>query len=224
MAAPGRVAALFDVDKTILARNSGRLFLQELYERGEVDIWTVLRNLAAYLNYKLNRLDVDRWAERALRQMTGHSEQELMERSETFFEERVRPLIYPEAEARVRWHLDQGHLVALVTGSTRFVVEPLLAHLGVKHAVCTELEVKDGRLTGRVAPPICFGRGKVSRLRRLIDSERIDLVRSWFYTDSLSDLPLLELVGYPMAVNPDPGLYREARRRRWPISFYAEPG
>jgi len=219
-----RVAALFDVDKTILARNSGRLYLQELYERGEIDAWTVLRNLASYVRYKLNRLDVDRWAERALAQMSGRSEQDLRVEADRFFEERVRPRIYPEAERQVRWHLEQGHVVALVTGSTRFVVEPLAMYLGVKHAVCTELEVQEGRLTGHIEPPICFGQGKVDRLRQLIATEKIDLARSWCYTDSLSDLPLLELVGYPVAVNPDPGLYREARRRRWPISFYAEPG
>ena len=218
-----RIAALFDVDKTILARNSGRLYLQELYERGEVDAWTVARNLASYLRYKLNWLDVDRWAERALGQLAGRSEHEFRLQADAFFEARVRPRIYPEAERRVRWHLERGHLVALVTGSTRYVVEPLAAHLGVKHVVCTELEVQDDRLTGHISPPICFGHGKVARVRSLIDSEDIDLVRSWCYTDSLSDLPLLELVGYPVAVNPDPGLYREARRRRWPISFYSPP-
>jgi phosphoserine phosphatase len=89
--------------------------------------------------------------------------------------------------------------------------------------VCTELEVEQDRLTGRISPPICFGHGKVQRVRGLIESQKIDLVRSWCYTDSLSDLPLLELVGYPVAVNPDPGLYREARRRRWPVSFYSPP-
>jgi HAD superfamily hydrolase (TIGR01490 family) len=218
-----RIAALFDVDKTILARNSGRLYLQDLYERGEVDAWTVLRNLASYLSYKLNRLDVDRWAERALARLAGRGEPELMAEAQRFFEARVRPLIYPEAEQRVRWHLDRGHVVALVTASSRYVVEPLAAHLGVKHALCSELEVHEGRLTGRISPPLCFGPGKVARLRALIEAEDIDLVRSWCYTDSLSDLPLLELVGYPVAVNPDPGLYREARRRRWPISFYTPP-
>jgi HAD superfamily hydrolase (TIGR01490 family) len=218
-----RVAALFDVDKTILARNSGRLYLQELYERGEVDAWTVARNLASYLSYKLNRLDIDRWAERALGPLAGRSEREFMAEAGQFFRERVRPRIYPEAEERVRWHLERGHLVALVTGSTRYVVEPLAMYLGVEHVVCTELEVEQDRLTGRISPPICFGQGKVERVRGLIASQGIDLVRSWCYTDSLSDLPLLELVGYPVAVNPDPGLYREARRRRWPVSFYSPP-
>jgi HAD superfamily hydrolase (TIGR01490 family) len=219
----GRVAALFDVDKTILARNSGRLYLEELYQRGEIDAWTVLSNLAAYLSYKLNRLDVERWAERALGQLGGRSEQELAAQAGRFFEARVRPRIYPEAEQRVRWHLERGDVVALVTGSTRFVVEPLAAHLGVKHMLCTELEIREGQLTGRFVEPLCFGRGKVARVRELVESEQIDLVRSWCYTDSLSDLPLLELVGYPVAVNPDPGLYREARWRRWPVEFFSAP-
>jgi putative phosphoserine phosphatase/1-acylglycerol-3-phosphate O-acyltransferase len=143
--------------------------------------------------------------------------------TESFFAQRVLPVIYPEAERRVRKHLELGHFVALVSGSTRYVLDPLAAHLGVKHVLCTELESDQGVLTGRVVEPVCFGRGKVHRLSQLIECEGLDLPRSWFYTDSMSDLPLLELVGHPVVVNPDPPLYREARRRRWPIEFFEEP-
>jgi HAD superfamily phosphoserine phosphatase-like hydrolase len=103
------------------------------------------------------------------------------------------------------------------------VLDPLAAHLGVKHVLCTELESDQGVLTGRVVEPVCFGRGKVHRLSQLIECEGLDLPRSWFYTDSMSDLPPLELVGHPVVVNLDPPLCPEARRRRWPIEFFEEP-
>ena len=219
----GRIGAFFDVDKTILATNSGKLYLRELYDRGEMDGRTVLRYLASYLRYKLNLLDLQRWVEEVAEQLSGRTADELIADAEDFFEQRIRPEIYPEAAARVRDHLSQGHVVALASGATRFVVEPLAAHLGVKHVLCTELEEVGGLFTGRVVSPVCFGRGKVRRLQQLIQTENIDLVRSFFYTDSASDLPLLELVGHPVVVNPDPPLYREARRRRWPIEFFASP-
>ena len=221
--ASGRTAAFFDVDKTILASNSGKLFLQELYRRGEINRSTVLSNLVSYLRYKLNRLDIERWAGRTLEGLAGRGVEDLTGGTANFFERRIRPEIYPEAEARVRRHVGLGHVVALVSGSTRFVVEPLAAHLGVEHVVCTELETSKGRLTGGIVKPLCFGAGKIHRLRELIARESIDLARSYFYSDSMSDLPLLELVGYPVVANPDPLLYREARRRRWPIEFYPRP-
>ena len=123
----------------------------------------------------------------------------------------------------LRKHEAEGHLVALVSGATRFVIKPLADHLGVRHVMHTHLEVADGQFTGRVLDPICFGEGKIYWLQQLIEREGIDLARSWFYTDSITDLPLLDLVGHPVVTNPDPFLYRVAARRRWPVRFFAPP-
>ena len=83
--------------------------------------------------------------------------------------------------------------------------------------------MEDGRFTGRVIEPVCFEAGKIHWLEQLVATQRIDLARSWFYTDSITDLPLLELVGHPVVTNPDPRLYREASRRRWPVRFFTPP-
>jgi phosphoserine phosphatase len=93
----------------------------------------------------------------------------------------------------------------------------------VRHYLYTRLEVEHGRFTGRVVDPICFEEGKIFCLEQLVDEKGIDLAKSWFYTDSVTDLPLLDLVGHPVAVNPDPFLYRTARRRCWPIEFFEAP-
>ena len=219
----GGVGAFLDVDKTILAENSGTLYLRALYERGEVEWPTLLANLGSCLQYKLNLLDIERWTKQTMRQFRGRSERELEEEAAVWFREYVLPTIYSEAIELVRMHHGRGHLVALVSGATRFVVQPLAEHLGVKHLMYTHLEVQDGKFTGRVIDPICFGEGKVYWLQQLIEAEGIDLARSHFYTDSITDLPLLELVGHPQVVNPDPLLYRQAVRRRWPVRFFRHP-
>jgi HAD superfamily hydrolase (TIGR01490 family) len=218
------VGAFFDVDKTILAENSGTAYLKVLYERGEIDWKTVLFGLGSYLRYKLNLLDIERWIEKNSGMFQGRGESATALEAVELFQTMLLPAIYPEAEERVRWHLGQGHLVALVSGSTKFVLEPLAEHLGVKHLLCTLLESHEGVFTGRVVRPICFGEGKIYWIQQLIERESIDLARSYFYTDSITDVPLLDLVGHPVIVNPDPLLYRRALQRHWPVRFFERPG
>jgi len=218
-----RAAAFFDVDKTILAENSGTLFLRARWDRGEVSLGMLASSLGSYLRYKLNLLDVERWTRATMVEFRGQSERALERETAIWFEDYVKPTIYPEAERLVREHDAAGHLVALVSGTTKFVIRPLADHLGVRHVMHTHLEVRDGHFTGRVVDPICFGEGKIFWLQQLIEREGIELARSWFYTDSITDLPLLELVGHPVAVNPDPLLYLEARRRSWSIRFFVDP-
>lgn len=220
----GRVAAFFDVDKTILAENSAALYLRALYERGEVDLRTVLSSLGSYVQYKVNLLNIDRFTERTVQRFTGQSEDVLRKEAEAWFGEFVLPVVYPEARRLVERHQERGDVVALVSGATKYVVDPLAEHLGVHHSLHTRMEVREGCFTGRVVQPVCVGEGKIYWLQQLIEREAIDLARSWFYTDSMSDLPLLELVGHPVAVNPDPLLYRTARRRRWPVRLFETPG
>ncbi len=218
-----RVAAFFDMDKTLIAENSGAIYMKHRYEAGEIDGLELARQGLVYLRYKLGALDVGAWSRTAMAGFEGQTEEDLRASAAGFLDAVVET-IYPEARERIEWHRKQGHLVAIVSGSTRYVVEPIAAHLGVEHSIFTRLEVRDGRLTGRVVEPLCFEAGKIHWLRRLVEAECIDLAKSWFYTDSITDLPLLEIVGHPVATNPDPRLYREARRRSWPIRIFRQPG
>ena len=119
--------------------------------------------------------------------------------------------------------MQAGREVRLLCLGTRRAVGPLAKHLGIDHFLYTRLEVEDGRFTGRVIEPVCFEEGKIHWLEQLVSEQQIDLPRSYFYTDSITDLPLLELVGHPVVTNPDPRLYREAVRRRWPVRFFTPP-
>ena len=218
-----RVGAFFDMDKTLIAENSGSLYMRYRYQRGEISGLELLKGVGAYLQYKLGILDIRNWTKTMMVQFRGQKEAELEAEAKAWFDELVAQTIYPEAEELVRKHEADGHLVAIVSGATKFVVRPLAQRLGVEHLLYTRLEVEDGCFTGRVIEPICFEEGKIYWLQQFIEEHGIDLAKSWFYTDSITDLPLLDLVGHPVATNPDPLLYRAAVRRRWPVRFFEPP-
>jgi len=218
-----RCGAFFDMDKTLIAENSGSVYMKQRYQQGEIGPWQLARNLGAYLQYKLGVLDILAWTQEVMQEFRGRSEAELLDAARDLFRDSIQPLVYPEAEDVVRMHQQRGDVVCIVSGATRFVVEPLAEYLGVEHMLYTHLEVVAGAVTGRVVEPICFEDGKIHWMRQFIDEQRIDLAKSYFYTDSVTDLPLLELVGHPVVVNPDPRLYRAAVRRRWPVRFFEPP-
>lgn len=220
---PPRVGAFFDMDKTLISENSGSLYMKHRYERGEISGWDLAKGLGAYLRYKMGLLDIRAWTRDMMEQFKGESEEALVREAQEWLHEMVVDTIYPEAAEVVRWHLEQDHVVAIVSGATKFVVAPLAAHLGIPHFLYTRLETERGRFTGRVIDPICFEEGKIYWLQQLVDEQNVDLAKSWFYTDSITDLALLDLVGHPVVTNPDPRLYREALRRRWPVRFFEPP-
>ena len=217
------IGAFFDMDKTLIAENSGSLFMRYRYQRGEIGGVDILKGLGAYLQYKLGVLDIRNWTKNMMVQFRGQKEAELEAEASVWFEEMVAPTIYPEAAELVRAHQAQGHIVAIVSGATKFVVRPLTRRLGIEHMLYTRLEVEDGVFTGRVIEPICFEEGKIYWLQQFIEEQGVDLAKSWFYTDSITDRSLMDIVGHPVAVNPDPLLYRTAVKRRWPIRFFEEP-
>jgi len=218
-----RIGAFFDMDKTLISQNSGTLLMRHRYERGEIGNLDLLKGVAVYLQYKLGVLDIRSWAQSVLAEYRGKREDEIEKQAREWFDEKVAPSLYPEAEQLVREHDAAGHVVAIVSGATKFIVRPLAERLGIPHMLYTRLEVEDGCFTGRVIDPICFEEGKIYWLQQLIEEEGIDLAKSYFYTDSITDRPLLDLVAHPIAVNPDPMLYREAVRRNWPVRFFTPP-
>ncbi len=218
-----QIGAFFDMDKTIIAENSASLFMRHRYQQGEIGNMDLLKGLGAYLQYKLGILDIRSWTVGMMEQFSGQSEQELERDALTWVEDMVVDTIYPEAAALISEHKAQGHLVAIVSGATRFVVKPIANHVGVEHILYTKLEVENGVFTGRVIEPICFEEGKIYWLQQFIEEHRIDLAMSYFYTDSITDLPLLDIVGHPVVTNPDPMLYRTAVKRRWPVRFFEPP-
>jgi len=218
-----RIGAFFDMDKTILSENSATLYMRHRYQRGEMSRGDLIRGIGAYVKYKLGILDLRSWTLDMMSQFSGQSEKQLADEAIAWVEDVVLDTIYPEAERLVQEHLAKSHVVAIVSGATAFVVRPIADRLGIEHILYTRLEVENGLFTGRVVEPICFEEGKIYWLQQFIDEQGIDLAKSYFYSDSITDLPLLDLVGHPVATNPDPLLYRTAVKRRWPVRFFDPP-
>ncbi len=218
----GRIAALFDMDKTLLDTSSGQLYARYLYRNGQMKRREMARVFWWGLLSRLGVLDMQSLLPRLLAGAAGDDEGAMRALCDRWFVEEVLPHLSERGQQRVAEHRAQGHVVAIVSASTQYVVGPLAAHLGIPgQYVCTRLVSRDGRFTGEIEPPACYGQGKVVWAERFAAEYGVDLSASTFYTDSISDRPLLERVGHPVAVNPDPRLRRLARKRGWPVErFY----
>lgn len=213
----GEVCAFFDVDHTLLDVNSGARWLRHAWRTGQTSTLQAVRALGWLVRYRLALLDLEAVTALAARDYRGHSAADLDAEARSWFRRDIEGHVCIEGRARVADHLERGHVVALLTSGTRFSVTPLAELLGVRDLLCTELEVEAGVLTGRHIAPACAGAGKVVYAERFAAERGIDLSRSYFYTDSFSDLPMLERVGCPRVINPDPRLKRRARTRGWEI-------
>jgi len=211
----------FDMDKTLIAGNSGVSFMRYSLRRGKTTHWKVLKSIVDYLRYRYDFLDMEKAYRDSLRPLAGIREQELVQFCQEWFDEVVRNLIYPEAQDFVRHHLNQGEGVVIISNATTYAVAPLARYLGVPHVLATQLEVRQGLFTGNYIDPLCFRHGKVFWAEKLAGELGGEVGRSTFYTDSITDLPLLERVENPRVVNPDPKLRSLARKRGWPVVDFA---
>jgi HAD superfamily hydrolase (TIGR01490 family) len=211
------VGAFFDVDGTLIARNSATLYMRHLRRTGQARRRDLAWTLYYLVQYKFGRLDIDEALQESMRFVRGRTEAATRVDAQTWYERDVRPWLYPQMADRVAEHRRAGHVVALVTSATRYLAAPLAAELGIDHFLVTQLVVRDGAFTGEAVRPLCYGAGKVHWARALADREGIDLAASYFYTDSITDLPLLESVGHQRIVHPDLPLRRLAQQRGWPV-------
>jgi len=211
------VAAFFDVDGTLIAKNSGPLYMKFLRQRGEIRRRDALRTLYFYVRYRLNLLDIERAVERSSAWIQGRLESDIAANCRLWYRDMVRQYLQPEMVRRVRVHREQGHVVAILSSTTNYLADPLAEELGIDHLLVSRLVVRDGRFTGEAHKPICYGDGKLYWARRFAAEHDVNLAESFFYTDSVTDVPMLEIVGHPQVVNPDALLRRIARQRGWEV-------
>ena len=216
--------AFFDLDRTLICRNSATLWIKfELAER-RISWRQALRAGGWVLRYSLGAVDLGEPIRRTVASMAGQTEADVAARTARFHAEAVRPLYRPGARVAVARHRDAGDRVVLLTSSSNYVGEAVCEDLGLDACVCNRFEVDaQGRYTGRAFEPLCFGPGKVALAERYLASCGERLSASTFYSDSHSDLPMLEAVGFPVVVDPDPRLRRHARRCGWPIEDWGVP-
>ena len=219
-----RVAALFDVDGTLIAGFSAVAFVRDRLLAGRMSPRDIADTLANTIRFQLRRVGFSRLIAATAAWLRDVPERELEELGERIFTRAIAAMIYPESRALVQAHRRRGHTLALVSSATRYQIEPLARELGIPHVLCTQLEVENGRLTGRHVWPTCWGGGKALAARALAREHGIDLSRSYFYTDSDEDLPLLEIVGHPRPTNPNRRLTTIAARRGWPVQRFTARG
>ncbi len=205
------------MDRTLLRCNTGTLWIRWQRERGEISLYQTMRGLGWIAQYKLSLLDMEAVLTKLVASMRGQSEGELIDKARLFFDGLVASQVAPKALQAIERHRAEGHLVAILSTSTPYVVEPLATHLGIEHAICTRMNIADGRFDGTHKKPACYGAGKVYWAEAFAREHGVDLASSFFYTDSYSDLPMLERVGGARVVNPDLRLRRHARRVGWAV-------
>ena len=216
-------AAFFDLDKTLVTVNSARLWMMREYRHGRLKRSDLALGALFLFAYHMGFVNMERATRKALGTLVGLTEDEIRRLTEAWFREEVVQHEAPGARAVIEDHRAQGHPLILLTSSSPYASVCAVEHWGLDSFLSMRYEVKDGRLTGEVIKPLCYGEGKVHYAEALAASDGIDLDESWFYTDSFTDLPMLERVGKPRIVNPDPRLRRLARQRDWPILDWSQP-
>ena len=221
-----RQAAFFDLDKTVIARASMVAFGRPFYRGGLINRRTVLRAVygqLVYLHLGASEEKLERIRESVLKLTRGWSQARVREIVAEALEQIVEPIIYAEAADLIEEHKDAGRTVVIVSASPEEIVAPLGRYLGADRVIASRASLDEGgRYTGSMEF-YAYGEFKAEAMRALATAEDLDLEGSWAYTDSYTDLPMLEEVGHPVAVNPDRVLARYAREHGFEIARFSQP-
>lgn len=210
--------AIFDLDNTLLGDDSDYLWGKFLVEQGLVDGEFYEReNQRFYDEYKRGTLDIFEFLSFSLAPLSRLDAAELARLHAEFMAQKIAPVMLPAAAELLARHRAQGDTLLIITATNRFITGPIAEALGVDDLIASDPEMIDGRYTGRVAGTPCFREGKVTRLEQWLKSNQLNLADSWFYSDSHNDLPLLEMVTNPVAVDPDDTLAAHAEAKGWPV-------
>jgi putative phosphoserine phosphatase/1-acylglycerol-3-phosphate O-acyltransferase len=218
------IAAFFDLDRTLLAGFSAAHFIREDVLAGRMSAKHFAQTMMSATLFQLRQVGFSGFVSSAMERFSGVSESELEKHGEHMFLEHLAADVYPEARALVQAHRRKSHTIAIVSSATRYQIDPLARDFGIEHVLCTELEVKNGKFTGRVIEPTCYGEGKARAAREFGAPRGLDFKESYFYTDSDEDLPLLEIVGRPRPTNPSNRLAEIAAKRGWPVNRFTSRG
>jgi len=219
---PPQSLALFDLDHTLLPLDSDVAWADELVKRGVVDAqWHRHRNDYFFAQYKAGTLNIGEFLQFQLGPLAAHSRATLESWRAEFLAHEILPHIRPEARDLVKKHQDEGALCAIVTATNEFITAPIAEVFGIPHLIATLVETDaQGEFTGRPRGLPSFREGKVTRVQQWLAEMGLGLESfrtSYFYSDSLNDLPLLAQVSHPVAVNPDPRLAAHAAEQGWPV-------
>ena len=218
-------AAFFDLDKTILAKSSSFAFARPFYKEGLIGRTDVIRSAYAQFVYLASGADHDQMEtmrEYMSKLVTGWDAEKVQQIVSETLDDIVDPMVYEEAVQLIAEHKAAGRDVIIISSSGTDIVEPIGQRLGVDLAIGTQVAIEEGQYTGEILF-YAYGEGKAEAMRGLADERGYDLGASYAYSDSYTDVPMLEVVGHPVAVNPDGELRKLATEREWPILDFAKP-
>ncbi len=211
-------AAFYDLDRTLVEFNSGWLYAKYEREHRRIGRMTMAKAAFALLRYHLSLIDMERAYRKLLGRYRGLDESVVRQRTEEWFARDVAGALLPGAKKALELHRSSGRPNVMLTNSSCYVAQVATASWGLDDWMANIFELDaSGALTGLFELPLCHGEGKVIRAKRWAADNGVDLRKSWFYSDSYSDVPMLAAVGEPRVVNPDPRLAVHARRRGWPV-------
>ena len=208
--------AIFDLDNTLLNGDSDHAWGEFLVDKGHVDANAYKEaNDYFYQQYQQGRLDILEYLDFALKPLNEHSLETLNAWHQDFMREVIQPMMLPKAKALLQQHRDAGDYLLIISATNSFVTHPIGKALGVDAILSSDAEIIDGKYTGKVAGTPCFQAGKITRLNQWLEENPHSLEGSYFYSDSINDLPLLEVVDIAIAVDADELLTKHATERGW---------
>ncbi|KKW62076.1 MULTISPECIES: HAD-IB family hydrolase [Mycolicibacterium] len=222
---PVKTAAFFDLDKTVIAKSSTLAFSKPFFNQGLINRRAVLKSAYAQFLFLMSGADhdqMDRMRSYLTNMCAGWDVEQVKSIVGETLHDIVNPLVFAEAADLIADHKLCGRDVVIVSASGEEIVAPIARALGATHAMATRMVVEDGRYTGEIAF-YCFGEGKAEAIRQLATREGYALEHCYAYSDSITDLPMLEIVGHPTVVNPDRALRKEAAARGWPVLTFSRP-
>lgn len=209
---------LFDLDHTLLNGDSDQMWGDFLVDEGIVDSQFYAReNDRFYAQYQDGTLDVHDFVRFSLQPLIDNPRARMLALRERFIDERIRPIVARHAGELIATHRDLGNQIVIITATNSFITTPIAELLGVEHLLATDPEIRGGDYTGNIAGTPCFQEGKIKRLEAWLAQQPQHFERTYFYSDSHNDLPLLRQVDRAIAVNPDAALARAAEQAGWPI-------
>ena len=210
--------ALFDLDDTLIVGNCETNWFEYLIAEDLYDGSTFADDIAEFdRQYQAGGGDIDDYMRFVLKPLARQSMDTLVQWRRDWFEKSGRSMILAQAREKIREHRDAGDTLVIISASNHFCVEPFADEFGVDHFLCSVPEVVDNRYTGVFIEPACFAEHKITHLRQWLDTSDHSIDNSYFYSDSRNDIPLLELVENPIAVNADDYLHGHASERGWPV-------
>ena len=215
------ITAFFDLDRTLINDFSAKKFVQGRLLSGKSSAKELLSQFAMVLLYAAGNRDFETLTTLSAFGIKGLKEKEFKDLGANVYIDHLAHTIYPESKALILSHIEKGHRVVIVSAATIYQIKPIANELGIDDIYCTEMEVRKGKFTGKITE-MCWGEGKANAARKYAQAHDVDLSKSFFYTDSFDDYPLLKIVGHPYATNPDSRLSQVAFENDWPILRFKE--